>query len=264
MLRKEQSRHSQISEWLRDKIAQGDYAIDEKLPSENELAEKFSVSRVTVRRALQTLESENMIYRCQGLGSFVGDNRSRQLLVRLTDFSEDMSRAGMESRSEVITFEQVRAPEWLADRLSVEEGTLVTRIDRLRKGSGEPVAFDMTWMPVFYGQLLDGMDLRDMTIYRILEEEYSIPIIKGCYQIQSENADSYIAEQLKVEEGKALLLFHRHTFTVREKPVYFQKRYYNSDKVSYELLLERDPADMAAGGELPLREIIPVFRNDDG
>ena len=66
-------RHEQISDWLRQQIENGSYAVDEKLPSEKELGEQFDVSRVTVRRALQTLESEDYIYRRQGLGSFVAD-----------------------------------------------------------------------------------------------------------------------------------------------------------------------------------------------
>src|SRR5699024_8009994 len=95
-------RHEQISNRIRKQIESGSYKVDEKLPSENDLSEKFGVSRVTVRRALQTLESEQLIYRCQGLGSFVKDNRSHQSLVRLADFVEDMKRAGMEASSRVI------------------------------------------------------------------------------------------------------------------------------------------------------------------
>ncbi len=87
-------RHEQISDWLREQIEQDTYEVDEKLPSEKQLGDRFDVSRVTVRRALQTLENEDYIYRQQGLGSFVKERRAAQGLVRLTDFAQDMAQAG--------------------------------------------------------------------------------------------------------------------------------------------------------------------------
>ena len=84
MLKPGQPRHEQISDWLRVQIQEGVYAADAQIPSESQLTERFEVSRITVRRALQTLENEGLIYRRQGLGSFVKDTRVRQGLVRLT------------------------------------------------------------------------------------------------------------------------------------------------------------------------------------
>lgn len=259
MLKKGQSIHSQISNWLKKRIEDSHYAPDEKLPSENELANRFEVSRVTVRRALQTLESEGLLYRSQGLGSFVSDNRSRQSLVRLTDFTEDMIRAGMAPSSEVVRFEQTVAPDYVCERLGLGPETKVTRLDRLRNGDGQPMAFDITWVPMFYGQLLDGHDLNERTIYKILEEEYDIPVVRGCYRIQAENADSWLSSHLQIREGAALLLIDRLSFTLKDKPIYYQKRYYRSDKVLYELLLEREPNHKGKSGDLPLRELLPIF-----
>lgn len=263
MLKQGKSRHSQISQWLKDQIVAGAYKINEKLPSENELAEKFGVSRVTVRRALQTLEGEEVIYRCQGLGSFVSDPRTRHSLVRLTDFTEDMVRFGLKAESEVISFKPVIVPDPVAERLMCKSGSKVSRIDRLRLGDGDPVAFDVTWMPLFYSQLLDDYDLKEKTIYKILEEEYQIPIVRGCYQIQAENADKYIAAHLQIDMGSAVLLINRLSYTVKEKPVYYQNRYYRSDKVFYELLMERKNVESDSAGDLPLRELNTIFKKVD-
>ncbi len=120
MLKEGIPRHTQISEWLRDQIETGKFKAEEKLPSENELAKKFDVSRVTIRRALQSLESEEIIYRCQGLGSFVSDDRTSHNLIQLTDFNEDMKKAGLDATSDVRRFVSVDAPAWLAKRLRIE------------------------------------------------------------------------------------------------------------------------------------------------
>ena len=231
--------HEQISSWIKEQIEKGLFGLDEKLPSESELTEKFDVSRVTVRRALKTLEQEQFIYRCQGLGSFVKDNRSRQSFVDLTDFNEDMKKAGMQAASVVVNKQIIDVPEHIASILRVEGQKQVMQLDRLRLGNGEPIAFDITWIPLFYAQLIDGHDLSERTIYDILENEYSIPIERGCYRIEADNATKYLGKHLKIQEGEALLLIDRLTFTVGSKPVYYQQRYNRTDKLVYELNVER-------------------------
>ncbi len=260
MLKEGIPRHSQISQWLREQIEQGNYKTDEKLPSENELAKKFDVSRVTIRRALQSLESESIIYRCQGLGSFVSDDRASHNLVKLTDFNEDMEKAGLEATSAVKAFKTIAAPAWLAKLLRIEEGNKVMQIDRVRFGDGEPVAFDSTWLPILYGQLLNEDDLSDTTIYNVLEKEYDIPVIKGCYRISAEAADEQLAAELNVEVRSPLLLIDRISYTIGEKPLYYQKRYYRNDKVIYEMTLERSGNDKN-GPEMPLKEFTPIFKS---
>lgn len=259
MLKKGTPRHFQISQWLRKQIEKGVYKTDEKLPSENELAKKFDVSRVTVRRALQSLENDSMIYRCQGLGSFVSDERASHDLIKLTDFNEDMAKAGLEASSVVKKFEMVEVSNWLAPLLNIDKESKVLQIDRLRLGNGEPVAFDTTWLPVFYGQLLDEEKLINSTIYRILEEHYEIPVTRGCYRLSAETADSNLSEVLGVEKNSPLFVIDRISYTIGNKALYYQKRYYRNDKVVYEMTLERSP-EQHSGSNMPLKEFIPIFK----
>lgn len=259
MLKEGKSRHAQISDWVLDQVQSGQLKPEEKLPSEHELAEKFAVSRVTVRRAMQTLESESVIYRCQGLGSFVSDRRTPQSLVNLTDFNQDMRRAGMEAASRVVGYSRETAGAKLAETLGIPEGELVLRIDRLRLGDGDPIAFDSTWLPLVYGDLLEPATLTERTIYRVLEDDYNIPIVRGCYRISAENADALLAHHLGVLSGDALMLIARISYTLAQKPVYYQKRFYRSDKVIYEMRLEREDSTSTGQDALPMKEFVPVF-----
>jgi GntR family transcriptional regulator len=252
-------RHEQISDHLRRQIEEGAYEVDEQLPSEKELGETFDVSRVTVRRALQTLEHEGYIYRRQGLGSFVNDRSDAQGLVRLTDFAQDMARAGLEASSEVLHHAPESPPAAVAARLGVDDDATVVRLDRRRLGDDRPVAFDRTWLPMFYAQLLDDHDLAHDTIYGILEQEYEIPVLRGRYRLTAANADDETAGALGVDTGQAVLLIERLSLTQGDKPVYFQRRYYRSDRVAYELELARDTDARPPAQGMPLRDFEPVF-----
>lgn len=260
MLKEGTPRHKQISEWLKNQIEEGNYEIDEKLPSENELCKKFDVSRVTVRKALQTLENKGLIYRSQGLGSFVCDDRPRQSFIQLTDFEEDMRRAGLEPLSKVIQLTTEKASDQIASILNVDPESTVVRLDRLRLGDEQPIAFDTTWLPMFYGQLIEGYDLKNETIYEILEDDFDIPVEKGYFRIEAENASDDMAKHLQVTPGDALLLIDRISLTVGEKPIYYQKRYYRSDRIIYELMAERESDSKGNSGSMPLREFMPVVR----
>lgn len=257
-------RHEQISDWLREKIDSGDYEVDEKLPSEKQLGNRFDVSRVTIRRALQTLEHEDYIYRRQGLGSFVQERRAPQGLVRLTDFAQDMAQAGLEATSCVVHHAAEPVPPDVALRLDVEDDTSVVRLDRLRMGDDMPIAFDRTWLPVFYAQFLQNHDLEHETIYGILEQQYDIPVLRGRYRIAAANASPDVAQALNIPEGRALLLIERLSLTKHDTCVYFQRRYYRSDRVAYELELARDPdAGHTDTFGMPLRDFEPVFETEE-
>jgi len=253
-------RHERVSSWIREQIESGSILENDKLPSENQLGKRFGVSRITIRRALQTLESEGLIFRRQGLGSFVADNRLHQGLEHLSDFVEDMEAAGLTPESIVLEEGNEAAGSRVAAALGLEEGTTVYRIDRLRKGDGETLAYDRTWMPMFYAHLLQQKDLEATTIYHVLEEEHGICVCKGRFRIEAINAPNDVAQHLDVPWGRALLLIERTTLSEADQPVYFQQRFYRSDKVAYEVELRRTKQPKKAA-EHPVKGLEPVFKN---
>ena len=265
-LRSGRPRHEQISAWLRDEIDAESFAPDERLPSESDLCRRFDVSRVTVRRALQTLEADGLVYRRQGLGTFVRDQRVHQGLLRLTDFAQDMERAGLKPSSQALWAGEEPCPEGVAPWMDQEPGSPVFRVDRLRLGNGDPVALDRTWLPLPYGRLLEDHDLAGDTLYGILEEEYGIPILSGRYRISAAVADAEVAGRLGVAEGAPLLFVERLSRTAGDRPVYVQHRFYRNDRVAHELELDRNADDLGSDGSsaegLPLRDFQVVCRGN--
>lgn len=259
-LKDNKPRHEQIADWIRDNISEGSFGIDDKLPSESELSTQFDVSRVTVRRALQTLESEQRIYRCQGLGSFVKGKKAVQNTLAMSDFMEDMKQNGLIATSIVLQHTVEAASPAVAQRLKIEPGTKVFRLDRLRLADNKPIALDYTWLTAFYGQLIVDYDLEQRTIFDILENEYDITITSGCYYLHAENATEYHAEHLDIEKGSALFRMDRISYTLEEKPVYYQQRYYRNDKIMYRMRVERNKdTESSELTSMPLREISAEF-----
>ncbi|HKK45248.1 MAG TPA: UTRA domain-containing protein [Balneolaceae bacterium] len=165
----------------------------------------------------------------------------------------------MEATSKIICFKTVAPTEQLCTLLGLSDSATLMRLDRVRFGDGEPMAYDQTWLPIFYGQLLEGHDLQEQTIYQILEQEYEIPILSGRYHITAECSSEEIAGYLDVQNVTPLLVIDRLSCTIGQKKVYYQKRYLRPDRISYELFLER-PSEENGNRASSIKEFMPVFR----
>ena len=253
-------RHEQIAFHLRREIMEDYFQEGDKLPSEKRLCEYFNVSRITVRRALQTLENESLIYRKQGLGAFVMARKNEQPLIQLVDFSEDLRKAGYEPSSKIISFKKTKSDVTINSLLGLSPTSQLMRLDRIRYANDQVVAYDQTWLPASYGQLLFDEDLTSKTIYEILEEKYEIPITAGSYSFNAISADKEIAKHVGVEIGTALMCIERCSKTLGNKRVYYQYRYMNPAYITYEIELRRDDSSLNTTKEgMPLKQFVPKF-----
>lgn len=254
------SRYQQIADHLQNDIKTGEFSPGDKLPSEKRLGDYFKVSRITIRQALKRLENDGLIFKKQGLGAFVSENKPESNLVRLTDFSEDMRRAGFESSSKLILFKKVPPEIAVNTILEIPPTSPLIKIDRVRMANKVPIAVDITWLPASYGQLLLDQDLSNKTIYEILEDVYSIPILAGRYKITAVLADEFIGKHLDMDVGSAILEIDRCSKSTAGKKIYFQKRYYNPKYISYDIELHRPENETKSSKEgLPLKEFVPNF-----
>lgn len=247
--------YQQLADRLRRQIADGDYRIGDRLPSEGALGEEFGVSRITVRAALDQLSAAGMLQRLRGKGTFVSAPPVEHELIRLTDFVEDMMAAGLNPTSRVFRLDEEPATPEVAAELAIAPGTPVVRLDRLRLGDNAPIAVDTTFLPLRYGRLLERGYLEHETIYRQLETRYGIPVLSGGFLIEAGVASADLAAQLRIDQGSPLLIIRRTSYSTNREVIYYQKRYYRAYRVRYRLELNREFPNRRAR----LTEFTPVF-----
>jgi len=233
--------YSQVRERLRERIADGTYAPQARLPSESEIGTLLGVSRITVRQALGDLQKEGVIVKVPGKGTFVAETRPSQELARLEGFGEAMSRKGHRIVNRVVKHAQVEASLTVAARLRVAPGAPVTEIHRVRWLDREPVSFEITYLPPAIGERLRGENLAERDIFLILETDYGITLGHADIQIGAVNADIALAAALRVEPGAALLRIERLTWTADGVPLDFEYLYVRGEAFQYALRLPRHP-----------------------
>src|SRR4030095_14734658 len=114
---------------------------DDALPSERQLAADLGISRITVRKAIDGLISEGLLVSRQGAGNFVS-TRIDKNFAKLTSFSEDMRARGLEPRSVWLKRAESSVTTEEAMKLGVSPGPLVSRFDRRRYASDQPMAVE--------------------------------------------------------------------------------------------------------------------------
>src|SRR5882672_2573111 len=167
-----QPMHSQIREIIRRRVLDGTYAPHSQMPSESQMMEAFSVSRITIRQALGDLQKEGLVFKVPGKGSFVAKPKAFQNLSRLEGFGEAMGPSGYETFSQVLSMRQVGASDVVARRLQVAAGDAVYEIQRLRYLNREPISVDQSYFPLAIGERLAQEDLPTRDIFVILENDF--------------------------------------------------------------------------------------------
>ncbi|MET8139072.1 GntR family transcriptional regulator [Sphaerisporangium sp. NPDC005288] len=205
-------KYFQLREILLDLIEGNELTIGAAIPSERELCQRFGLSRMTVRQAVDHLVSEGRLHRVAGKGTFVARPKI-EMALRLTSFSDDMRARGMEPGSRDLDRRVVRASAHLARELGIQPGEAVHFIERLRTADGEPLCIERAHIPVSFAPDLESFDLSGRSLYALLETRHGVVLDAGELTIDGGIADPGDADLLKLPRGGAVLLLQRRSFS---------------------------------------------------
>ncbi|NIP45145.1 MAG: UTRA domain-containing protein [Gammaproteobacteria bacterium] len=164
-------RFQQVADRLRALIAAGELGEHSALPSERGIAEKYGISRMTARRALEALESEGLVYNEDRRGRFVSPRRLNYDVSNMVSFAADAQARGMDLEIELITVKETAADAELAEKLSVDAGEPLHEYTRLFRSNGYAIFLETECVIARrFPDLLDH-DLRQSTT-RLLERHY--------------------------------------------------------------------------------------------
>jgi GntR family transcriptional regulator len=231
----------QLAEELRARIANQRVRVGDALPSERDLTMITGLSRVTVRRAIDTLLREGMLSRRRGSGTYVSA-RIEQPASVLAGFSADMRNRGAAPGSIWLDRQLAHPTPEEAMMLAAAPDSLVVRLSRVRTADGEPMAIERATIPA---ALLPSPDLVTDSLYQTLARLGAAPV-RGLQRLQASLATAFEARHLPVPVGAAVLRIERRTFLASGAPVEFTRSAYRGDL--YDFVTEvRDPAWASEG-----------------
>lgn len=210
---------------------------DQALPQERELAERFNVSRTTVRQALRSLSEDGLIYSIRGLGTFVAGGRISKGL-KLTSFSEDMRGRNLEPSSRILgTTEQIASDE-IALKLELAPGSSIFAIERLRLADGLPMCRETIYLPAHLFPHLLSFDLTT-SLYGLMAEKYRVRVEQATQHVSSELVSTNDAELLGVPRRAPALVVSRQGVDEKGRLVEYAVSVYRGDRYDYSFTVRR-------------------------
>ncbi len=234
-------RYQQIADDLRGRVAAGSYAAGRVLPSEAELSAEFDASRVTIRRALETLRDEGLVDARQGFGWFVAAAPLRQTLGQLVTIEGQMAESGVEPQRKIIEFAFVPAPGRVRAALKSDN---VLRVKRINLADGEPFAVVTVWCPAELGQHLSRRDVERSPFYELL----GIALGGATQTIGADSVTPADAALLGVPVGSPVLCCERLTKDTHGRPVLLSEHVFPAHRTEFVVDLPHAAASVAPSG----------------
>ncbi|WP_072906619.1 trehalose operon repressor [Anaerobranca californiensis] len=194
------------------KIEKGKLGVNSKLPSENELMDIYGVSRDTVRKALNLLESNGYIQKIKGKGSFTLDiNRIDFPVSGITSFKELAQRMGKEWKTYVQKIEVITADGYLAEQLKIEEGREVWEVVRVREIDKRKIILDKDY---FIKEFIPSLtkEICQDSIYNYLENGLGLQISFAKKEITVQRATEEDKGLLDLKNYDMVVVVKSHTY----------------------------------------------------
>ena len=227
---------------LRDSIRNGEYADGRQLPTEGQLSASFSVSRQTVRRAMQDLVSEGIIYRVAGRGTYPVAEEDRY--VNHFGSVEELMALSLDTECQVVSPLQRKVDVETASRLRLRSDEVFT-VALVRLHADIPFCYTSVYLPPRIGQLLADVDELSsprrsrVTVIGLIDARMNGSITAAEQSISAAGAPSLAARHLGREAGEPLLRIDRLYFDDSDDPVELAVSYFDPEHYSHRVKLRR-------------------------
>jgi GntR family transcriptional regulator len=237
VLQRKPSLTDQAKAYIKQRILDGDFA-GERIPAETELAAELGVSRTTIRDALSRLESEGVIYRKQGAGTFVNEP-GLQIKTRLEEiwsYEAILEAHGYTPATRILGVDVQPAPEAVAGQLQIAPGDPLITVRKLFLEDEEPVILTINQVPAAFVTAPYEPDDWKVPIFRFLSTFGSQHLSYYLSEIVPVLAGEDIAEALHVEPGTVLLSFDELGYNDENNPILHTNSYFRDDLLRLRLI----------------------------
>ncbi len=189
---------------LREAILSGEFPLGGKLPNEEQLCDRFHVSRVTIREAVRGLIEDGYVVRRQGSGTFVTRRpQLRNSLDQNFSYTAYLESSGAKAGRQVLGVRRLPADAETAAALGLDEGTHVVQLRRVRTADRRPAVFSIDYLPSDLVNPDADRELLGGSLYRLLTERRH-PVDHGEAVLAPAAADRELARHLSVASGTLL------------------------------------------------------------
>lgn len=172
-----------FKEELKTMIESGEYLYGEMIPSERKLADEYNLNRMGVKRAINELVSEGLLYRVQGKGTFVQNRDYSKLDLGYLNESGNsgitamVKSHGVKVTNHVLTRGMISGNSYFADKLRIDIDEPIYILHRVRYGNEEPIAVEYTYLTAKHFDGIENVDFKNISLYDYMDFKGHMPIV---------------------------------------------------------------------------------------
>ncbi|MBN1299424.1 MAG: GntR family transcriptional regulator [Actinobacteria bacterium] len=226
-----------IKKSLIDYIKLNKLKVGDKLPTENDLAEKLGVGRLTLREALKVLREEGLFYTVHGIGTFISNNfeQINDTIDINLGITEMIASAGYAPGVKMFEKKLVKSKKEVTDALNIPENSDVFVCKRIRTANDKPVVYSIDYFaPPIVAAFL-GKNDENISLYKFIEVDMGINIGNSIAEITPINCSEELAVKLEYKKSEPLLLIKQITYDKKGAPLFFTKEYFRPDRFKISL-----------------------------
>lgn len=232
---------SSVKAYLYKYIKEFDTRKGTKLPPESTIAENLSVSRVTIRRALDDLEQEGIVFRIHGKGTFINPE-ALQIKVNLNpvrEFRRMIRDSGYNSHVEVVRFEVQKVDQKLASILQIEQGSQIYVMEKVYFADGHPAIISIDRFPKsLFHEEIEAHEGVGHSSFDILHKKAGKVVKQDKIEIETmtiKEMKQYSTYSEKME-CKSVLAFHGINYDQDNIPVIYDTEFYDTKYIRFNML----------------------------
>lgn len=207
---------------------------DTKIKSENEYCKEFSISRITVRKAIDELVNENFLIKRGGKGTFVFRKKSSLEFQKVISFTEDMQKEGYEVKSKILEFKVIDPSEKLIKILKLNnKNEKLFYLSRVRFADNIPMAIQNTYVISKYCPNLMTYDFSKASFYKILRDVYNLDLKFAENILKARLSNNREKKIFNLNKTIAVFYLQRTTYLADGIPIEFVESIFRSDKYNF-------------------------------
>lgn len=202
-----------IKQFICDQIESGNWLQHSKVPSENELAEQFSVSRMTARRALQELTEQGLLVRTQGAGTFVATFKSQSSLLEIRNIADEVEARGHKHNAQQLILEARAVSDEIAILLNIGKNELAYYSEVLHFENNEAIQLEQRWVN---SKLIPDYLTQNFAL--VTPHEYltdKAPLTEATHEVEAILAKQDICKALDISTTTPCLQVKRRTWSTQ-------------------------------------------------
>lgn len=203
-----------VKHFITDGIVSGDFVPGKKLPSESQLVAALSVSRMTVNRALRELTRDGVIFRMQGVGSFVSEAKPAASLAEVRDIRDIIAERGGRHSCKVLQAEHVVADKTVSDLFQLTDSVEVQQVVLLHYEDGHPLQLENRYVLKDFAPKLFKQDLAKTSLFHYLQS--IAPLSELEHIVEAALPDEFEQEHLGLDGSQPVLRIRRRTWVGRK------------------------------------------------